>query len=255
VPNDPPTESTGSPAAPDTQSAAGSRDAALELLLRAFDPRRLGPGEVDGDPEQLAAALPLALARLVNARHGQFEHARELFLRRDGSGAAARVFARMDGMLAAAVPMDPADLCPDDEFAVLLDLAASADEGGDMDCAGAMYAALQALRPDQHQPFINQFNLVWQTLGVQVAADCYRLVSPMMSSPVFFYYAADCFESAGRREHAQLAIIAARELMDDPEYGCALDDDMAAGIRAFYRQIDADRLRREPPPPGSATFV
>ena len=63
----------------------------------------------------------------------------------------------MENFVAAGEPYEPTDLCSDDEFAVLLDQAATVDEGGDQEAAAGMYALLQVLRPDQPQPFINSF--------------------------------------------------------------------------------------------------
>lgn len=129
------------------------------------------------------------------------------------------------------------ELCSDEDFGVLLSLAVDIADTGRTDDAMAMYSLLQVIRPDQPQPYINNFTLVWQQAGVKVAADCYAMMMPIVQSPTFCYYAADCFEHADRLEEAQQAIASAVELLDNEEYGFQLDSKLEQDIRDYHREL------------------
>ena len=96
-----------------------------------------------------------------------------------------------------------------------------------------MYALLQVLRPDQPLPFINGFNIIWKHAGPRLAAECYAMMAPLMEDPVFFYYAADCFESAGLKEDARQAIACALELLEDS----GSDEGFAQEVRAYHEEL------------------
>jgi hypothetical protein len=246
-----PTDDTA--ALPEQVSAISS----VDLLMAAFDFERMPPEAAAAGPDRVASALREVLPSIINEQHERFERARALYLREDATGTAARVFERMDAWLSAGDLFDPRDLCSNEEFKALIRIAAQAERGGDLDTAALLYAVLELLRPDQPQPFVNHYSIVWQTLGVQQAADCYALTAPLMDSPVYFYYAADCMEHAGREEHARLAIKVAQELIDDPDYPGEITGDLKQRVRASYERLDADRLDAadEPPAPGGAVFV
>lgn len=211
------------------------------MFRLGFDAQLLEPGEIQGSPQDYAQAMQAALPHIVQQHQQVIARAKNLFQQRDCQATATKVIRRMDELLASGEFFDNRDLCSDAEFKELLEHAASVDEGGNIEDAMTMYALLQVLRPDQPRPFINNFTLVWQTAGVKMAAECYALLAPVMVSPTYFYYAADCFEHAGLMDDARRAIKMAVEQLDDEELGFRLDPGFAQDIREYHAQLCESR--------------
>lgn len=219
------------------------------IFRLGFDASKLEPGEIRGTPEQYEAAMQKALPYLVKQQQDAVARARRLFQEHDMDGTAATVLERLDQAMVSGDLVEVEELCPDDAFGELLSRAADADELGHAEDAVAMYTLLQVLRPDQPMPYINNFNLVWRRAGPRIAAECYALIAPVMSDPIFFFYAADCFEHAGLMDDAKRAILCAREALDDKELDFAIDEDLAQNIRDTYERLDPDTDPDDQPPP------
>jgi hypothetical protein len=207
------------------------------LFALGFDADLLDDDEIAGSPDAFAAAMRSALAQVVARRQQTIATAKALYRQTAQEDTAQRVFARMDELIESGADFDSEDLCPDDDFALLLDQAASVDEADNAEDAMAMYALLQVIRPDQPQPFINSFKLIWQAAGVKVAAECYALLAPVMMSPAFFYYAADCFENAGLLDDAKRAIQMAKEQLDDESLAFEVEDELASANGDYHDEL------------------
>ena len=222
-----------------------------ELFRLGFDASKLEPGQIRGTSQDFEAAMQKVLPHLVRQQQEAVTRARNLFLQDDPDGTARSVLERMDRLTESGDLFESNALCGDEAFAALLDRAATADESGNDEDAAAMYALLQVLRPDQPLPFINGFNIVWRRAGVKVAAECYAATAPMMIDPIFYYYAADCFESAGLMDDARGAIAYAKEALENEGLGYDIDDAMADRIRSYYDELRAGADPEKRPPPGT----
>lgn len=129
------------------------------------------------------------------------------------------------------------ELCSDEDFGVLLSLAVDIVDSGRVEDGMAMYSLLQIIRPDQPQPYVNNFTLVWKQQSVEAAADAYAMMMPIVQSPTYRFYAADCFEHADRIEEAQKAMEEAIALLENEEYGFQLDTDLERNIREYHREL------------------
>ena len=166
----------------------------------------------------------LQLSKLVPAQLNNIEQAITLFANYDQGSRAMPIFADIAQTLQQDSVDSDRSLCDNEKFAYLLNIAAHCEESENDDEAMRMYAFLQMLRPDQSQPYINNFSLVWQQLGIEYAAACYAIMLEVLPHPVFLLYAADCFYHAGKHEEARqviqhivdsMASVYYRELIDE----------------------------------------
>ncbi|MEM9093337.1 MAG: hypothetical protein AAGC93_32015, partial [Cyanobacteria bacterium P01_F01_bin.53] len=163
----------------------------------------------------------------------------DLLLAQDPTNSAAKVKERLNTFLEKQSISSALEVCPDEDWANLLPIPRIAMENGKKDDAVAMYNVLQVLRPDEPQPYVGNFTIVWERAGVQVAADCYRLMMPFVLSPTYFYYAADCFQHAGEIEEAKETLQAAIDLLENEELGFSIDPELKADIYAFRDELKA----------------
>lgn len=208
----------------------------LNLFTAAFANDNLAE-DTGMTPEAYRTRLAELLPGVIRSQQTAFAQARDLFLRNDPTHTSARVLARVDAQVAQPSGFADDELCSDDEFEVLLDLAADQDDAEQYESAAAMYGLLQVVRPDQIQPFINSNIIVWRLVGVEAAAQAYAITVPVLQHPVYSYHAADCLIAAGQSEAAAAAIEYAREQSEEPEWQGVLDRESLETIAEIARQL------------------
>ncbi len=104
------------------------------------------------------------------------------------------------------------------EWELLLSVAAQAMSSDDLNFAEQVYMLLQIIRDDDPRPFIGSAITTWKRYGVNLAATLYELWQPAFEwSPAYLYYAADCYQTAGKQDQAREAILAAERLLEQPD--------------------------------------
>lgn len=191
-----------------------------------------------GTDEDLRRYMAAVLEKCLRHERRAIQRGWRIFLREDRTGVARRVYDRLQRLAREGAAPEGGRLCEDEAWEHLLGLAADAfDRGGDREDAVCLYSCLQALRPDEPQPYIRLFTVVWERAGIQAAAACYRGLAPFIVSPTYCYYAADCFENAGRLAEARDAVETGIEYLEDPELGFEADPAVARGLYAFRRRL------------------
>jgi len=191
----------------------------------------------EADAKQCQDALMALVPDWLATQHQTVRRGIELFLQHDRSDTTARVRRRVRRLLKQRdYPVDK-PLLSDREWETLLRLAAEAHEDHATENAAAMYTVLQILRPEEPQPYVALFTIIWRRAGVKAAAACYRLVAPTMFSPTFFFYAADCFLNAGQTEEAREAIQISMDQWKSLESDWNLDPALIREIQAFHAEL------------------
>ena len=126
----------------------------------------------------------LQLSKIIPAQLDNIDKAITLFANYDQGGRAMLIFADIAQTLEQDSVNSERSLCDNEQFAYLLNIAVHCEESENYDEAMRMYAFLQMLRPDQIQPYINNFSLVWQQIGIEYAAACYAVMLEALPHPV-----------------------------------------------------------------------
>ncbi|MEW4486678.1 hypothetical protein AB1L42_01270 [Thalassoglobus sp. JC818] len=95
------------------------------------------------------------------------------------------------------------DSLSDGEFDCLLSQGIQEIQDGRSETGAAMLSVLVTLRPTDPRCYIGFGTAIWQTSGVQKAAQFYEILTESWEQPELAYFAADSLFEAGRLERAR----------------------------------------------------
>lgn len=207
-----------------------------EAYRRAFDFSKL-EGELPASPAEIQEVFEELRPQWIQHNAKLIREGIQAFIEAGAESAAQRIRRRLRRMRRTGIIPTEKPICSDNDWARLSNTAREAFDAGREEQATAMYTVLQSLRPWEGQPHVHLFTIIWRHEGVQVAADCYRLMAPVMVDPVFFYFAADCFLNAEDRPAAREAIDMSRTQLGNQEINWEIGPQLAQEIEAFYQEL------------------
>lgn len=129
--------------------------------------------------------------------------------------------------------------CSDEDFDALLEAGLAKLHENRLDEAEAVFVFLMCLRPLLPQVYVGLMSVLWKREGPAAAADGYGKLLPVLQSPAFNYFAADCMANAGRKDDAMDLLRKALELFGDATLEHEQDIELRKDIQEFIGELEA----------------
>lgn len=198
----------------------------ITTLLESVIDFEEGPPETGVEsPEAKRQRVREQLGQQLDAVNAQCAAGIDAFAKKDPAKRVVKILKRIEKALSKEDYGAVVTAFNDDDIGHLQQIAFQTMDEGELDAAQAMYTFLMTMRPTDHQSYVGLMMVLWNKEGPAAAADVYASLIEHMPSPALLYFAADCFNHAGRRMDAEQALRQGIEMLEEEVEGEERNED------------------------------